>query len=47
MTLFEVILSDGMVEVFAESSEQAAWAALELADQQQQHLLNVRRKDEW
>lgn len=47
MTLFEVTLSGSTWVLYASTSEQAAWAALELADQQQQHLVNVSRKDEW
>ena len=44
MTLFEVTLSGGTYLLYATSVEQAAWAALELAGQHQQQLLNVRRK---
>lgn len=47
MTLYEVTLSGGVVLLYATTAEQAAWSALELADQCQQQLLNVRRKDEW
>jgi hypothetical protein len=47
MTLFEVTLSGGTFLLYATTVEQAAWAALELAGQHQQQLLNVRRKDEW
>lgn len=47
MTLYEVTLSGGTWLLYASSAEHAAWTALELADQNQQQLLNVRRTDEW
>lgn len=47
MREYEVTLSGGVWYVLATNSEAAAWAALELAQDRSQELLNVKQSDEW
>ena len=44
---FEVTLSSGKVFLLAEDAEQAAWSALELSENREDTLLNVKQTDEW
>ena len=44
---FEGTLSSGKVFLLAEDAEQAAWTALELSENREDTLLNVKQSDEW
>ena len=44
---FEVTLSSGKVFILAEDAAQAAWRALELSENREDTLLNVKQTDEW
>jgi hypothetical protein len=45
--LYEVTLSSGTIHLLAPDSEAAAWIALELSQERDDELLNVRQADEW
>ena len=45
--LYEVILSSGAMYLLAPDSESAAWQALELSQERDDELINVRQADEW
>lgn len=45
--VFEITLSSGTRYILAPNSEQAAWSALELSQERNDQLLNVKLKDEW
>jgi len=45
--LYEVTLRSGTIHLLAPDSESAAWAALELSNEQDDELINVRQADEW
>jgi hypothetical protein len=45
--LYEVTLSSGTIHLLAPDSEQAAWMALELSQERNDKLINVRQSDEW
>lgn len=47
MRQYEVTLSGGVWYVLATSVEAAAWAALDLAADKDQRLVNVKQTDEW
>ena len=44
---YEVTLSTGKHFLLAKTSEDAAWAALELSLKRNSKLINVRKSDEW
>lgn len=45
--LYEVTLRSGVIHLLAPDSEAAAWMALELSEERNDELLNVRQADEW
>ena len=45
--LYEVILRSGVIHLLAPDSEAAAWMALELSQERDDELINVRQADEW
>jgi len=45
--LYEVTLSSGTISLLAPDSESAAWMALELSQERDDELINVRLSDEW
>ena len=45
--VFEVTLSSGTRYILAPDSEHAAWSALELSQERNEQLINVRQQDEW
>jgi len=45
--LYEVTLSSGTMHLLAPDSESAAWLALELSQERNDKLINVRLSDEW
>ena len=45
--LYEVTLSSGAMYLLAPDSEAAAWMALELSQERNDELINVRHADEW
>lgn len=45
--LFAVTLSSGTRYILAPDSEQAAWSALELSQERNEQLIDVRLTDEW
>ena len=46
-SLYEVILRSGAMYLLAPDSEDAAWMALELSQERNDELINVRQADEW
>lgn len=45
--VYEVQLSSGTRYILAPNSEDAAWSALELSQERNDQLINVRLQDEW
>ncbi len=45
--VYEISLSSGTRYILAPNSEEAAWSALELSQERNDQLLNVKLKDEW
>jgi hypothetical protein len=45
--LYEITLSSGTMYLLAPDSESAAWMALELSQERNDKLINVRLSDEW
>ena len=45
--VYEITLRSGTRYILAPSSEEAAWSALELSQERNDTLINVRLKDEW
>lgn len=45
--LYEVTLRSGTMHLLAPDSESAAWQALELSQERNDELINVRLSDEW
>ena len=44
---FEVTLTSGKWFLLAEDAEQAAWSALELSENREETLLNVKQTNDW
>lgn len=45
--VYEITLSSGTRYILAPNSEEAAWSALELSQERNDTLINVRLYDEW
>jgi hypothetical protein len=45
--VYEVTLRSGTRYILAPDSEQAAWSALELSQERNDKLIDVRQQDEW
>jgi hypothetical protein len=44
---YEVTLTSGVWYLLSQSTEQAAWTALELSQKRNEKLLNVKETEEW
>ena len=45
--LYDVVLRSGTISLLAPDSESAAWMALELSQERNDKLIDVRQADEW